>query len=108
MNHLPRYNDIGKYNGRFLTEELGKIKGLIPPLMPSDWTSMLGTGRMGNQMVKEQRLGLMGKSIKGNGKIWETLELNILLQRQKHRSKDCEWKTNKTITPLKNKPHHLL
>ncbi len=24
---------------------------------------------MGNQMVKEQRLGLMGKSMKGNGKM---------------------------------------
>jgi hypothetical protein len=46
LKHLPRYNDIGKHNGRFLSEELGKIKGLIPPLMPSDWTSMLGNGRM--------------------------------------------------------------
>ena len=41
LKHLPHYNDIGKHNGRFLTEELCKIKGLIPPLMLSDWTSML-------------------------------------------------------------------
>jgi len=29
LKHLPRYNDIGKHNGRFLTEELGKIKGEV-------------------------------------------------------------------------------
>ena len=46
LKHLPHYNDIGKHNGRFLTEELGKIKGLIFTLIPLDWTTILGTGRM--------------------------------------------------------------
>ena len=53
LKHLPHYNDIGKHNGRFLTEELGKNKGLIPQLMLSDWTSMLETGAMGKGMVKK-------------------------------------------------------
>ncbi len=72
MKHLPRYNDIGKHNGRFLSEELGKIKGLIPPLMPSDWTSMLGTGRMGKGMVKEHTLLVCLEtftSMLGNGRM---------------------------------------
>jgi len=30
---------------------------------------MKESGRKGNQMAKEQRLGLMGKSMKGNGKM---------------------------------------
>jgi len=30
---------------------------------------MKESGRMGNQMAKEQRLGLAGKSMKGNGKM---------------------------------------
>jgi|TARA_B100001105_G_scaffold228525_1_gene199662 hypothetical protein len=46
LTRLPRYNGIDKRNGRFLKEELGKIKDLIPSLMPLDWTTMLGTGRM--------------------------------------------------------------
>ena len=34
-------------------EEFGKIKGLITPLILSDWTSMLETVGMGKGMVKE-------------------------------------------------------
>ena len=44
---------------------------------------MKESGKKGNQMAKEQRLGLMGKSMKGNGKMGnEVMGQNIT-------NKDC-------------------
>ena len=38
LKRLDYYNGISKKNGDYLTEELSKIKGVIPPITPSDRT----------------------------------------------------------------------
>jgi perosamine synthetase len=40
LKRLNHYNAIGQRNGAFLTERLGAIKGLIPPYIPADRTSI--------------------------------------------------------------------
>jgi dTDP-4-amino-4,6-dideoxygalactose transaminase len=40
LRRLPHYNAIAQRNGRYLTEELGKIEGLIPPYVPPDRTTI--------------------------------------------------------------------
>lgn len=40
LKRLPRYNAIAQRNGDFLSRELGKIKGLIPPYVPPDRTTI--------------------------------------------------------------------
>jgi perosamine synthetase len=34
LKRLPHYNSIAQRNGQYLSQELGKIKGLIPPMFP--------------------------------------------------------------------------
>jgi perosamine synthetase len=36
LKRLPGYNAVGQRNGRYLTEELAKIPGLVPPYVPPD------------------------------------------------------------------------
>ena len=40
LKRLPRYNEIAQRNGRYLSEELSKMPGLIPPYVPPDRTSI--------------------------------------------------------------------
>jgi perosamine synthetase len=40
LKRLPRYNAIAQRNGQYLSQELGKIQGLIPPYIPPDRTSI--------------------------------------------------------------------
>jgi dTDP-4-amino-4,6-dideoxygalactose transaminase len=40
LKRLPRYNGIAQRNGQYLSQELGKIKGLIPPYVPPDRTTI--------------------------------------------------------------------
>lgn len=40
LRRLPHYNAIAQRNGRYLTEELGKIEGLVPPYVPPDRTTI--------------------------------------------------------------------
>ena len=40
LRRLPHYNAIAQRNGRYLTEELNKIEGLIPPYVPPDRTTI--------------------------------------------------------------------
>lgn len=40
LKRMPHYNAIGQRNGAYLTGELGKIPGVIPPYVPPDRTSI--------------------------------------------------------------------
>jgi dTDP-4-amino-4,6-dideoxygalactose transaminase len=40
LKRLPAYNQIGQRNGAYLSEQLGKLQGLIPPYVPPDRTSI--------------------------------------------------------------------
>ena len=40
LKRLPHYNGLAQRNGQYLTEELGKIPGLLPPYVPPDRTSI--------------------------------------------------------------------
>jgi len=40
LKRLPHYNAIGQRNGAYLTQELGRIPGVIPPYVPPDRTSI--------------------------------------------------------------------
>jgi perosamine synthetase len=40
LKRLPHYNATGQRNGQYLTKELSKIKGLIPPYVPTDRTTV--------------------------------------------------------------------
>jgi dTDP-4-amino-4,6-dideoxygalactose transaminase len=40
LKRLPHYNNIAQRNGQYLSQELGKIRGLIPPYVPPDRTSI--------------------------------------------------------------------
>ncbi len=40
LKRMPRYNSIGQRNGQYLSQELGKIKGLVPPYVPPDRTTI--------------------------------------------------------------------
>jgi perosamine synthetase len=40
LKRLPRYNAIAQKNAQYLTGELSKIRGVMPPYVPSDRTSV--------------------------------------------------------------------
>lgn len=40
LKRLPHYNAIGQRNGAYLSRELAKIPGILPPLVPPDRTSV--------------------------------------------------------------------
>jgi len=40
LKRLPHYNSIAQRNGQYLSQELGKIKGLAPPYVPPDRTTI--------------------------------------------------------------------
>ncbi|MGQ9599287.1 MAG: DegT/DnrJ/EryC1/StrS family aminotransferase [Anaerolineae bacterium] len=40
LKRLPRYNAIAQRNGQYLTQELSKIPGVIPPYVPPDRTTI--------------------------------------------------------------------
>lgn len=40
LKRLPRYNGIAQRNGQYLTAELSKIPGLLPPYVPDDRTTI--------------------------------------------------------------------
>jgi dTDP-4-amino-4,6-dideoxygalactose transaminase len=40
LKRMPRYNGIAQRNGQYLSQELAKIKGLIPPYVPPDRTTI--------------------------------------------------------------------
>jgi dTDP-4-amino-4,6-dideoxygalactose transaminase len=40
LRRMPHYNTIGQRNGQYLSDELGKIQGLVPPAIPPDRTSI--------------------------------------------------------------------
>jgi dTDP-4-amino-4,6-dideoxygalactose transaminase len=40
LKRLPRYNTIAQQNAQYLTGELSKIRGVIPPYVPTDRTSV--------------------------------------------------------------------
>jgi dTDP-4-amino-4,6-dideoxygalactose transaminase len=40
LRRLPHYNAIAQRNGQYLSQELGKIPGLLPPYVPPDRTTI--------------------------------------------------------------------
>lgn len=40
LKRLPHYNSIAQRNSQYLSQELGKIRGLIPPYVPPDRTTI--------------------------------------------------------------------
>jgi perosamine synthetase len=40
LKRLPQYNGIAQRNGQYLTAELSKIDGLLPPFVPADRTTI--------------------------------------------------------------------
>lgn len=46
LKRMPRYNAIAQRNGQYLTAELGKIPGLLPPYVPADRTTIYHKYRM--------------------------------------------------------------
>lgn len=40
LKRLPHYNAIGQRNGQYLSQELSKIRGLLPPFIPPNSTSI--------------------------------------------------------------------
>jgi len=59
-------------------------------------------------MAKEHSLGLMGKSMKGNGKMGKPWNLISYYKDGNIEVKIVNGKQIKQLTLLKNKPHHLL
>ena len=55
LRRLPHYNAIGQRNGEYLTRELSKIPGLLPPYVPPDRTSVYHKYRV---RFDPDRLGL--------------------------------------------------
>ncbi|MBE7468280.1 MAG: DegT/DnrJ/EryC1/StrS family aminotransferase [Anaerolineae bacterium] len=55
LKRLPQYNAIAQRNGQYLSAELGKIRGLLPPYVPDDRTTIYHKYRL---RFDPQALGL--------------------------------------------------
>jgi perosamine synthetase len=71
LKRMPRYNSIGQRNGQYLTQELGKIKGLIPPYVPPDRTSIYHKYRI---RFDPEALGLTIPAVEFRDRLLEALE----------------------------------
>jgi perosamine synthetase len=71
LKRLPRYNSIGQRNGQYLSAELGKIEGLIPPYVPPDRTTVYHKYRI---RFDPQALGLSIPAAEFRNRLVEALE----------------------------------
>lgn len=71
LKRMPRYNTIGQRNGQYLSQELGKIKGLIPPHIPPDRTSIYHKYRI---RFDPEALGLTIPAVEFRDRLLEALE----------------------------------
>jgi dTDP-4-amino-4,6-dideoxygalactose transaminase len=71
LQRLPRYNAIAQRNGQFLSAELGKIAGLIPPYIPDDRTTIYHKYRL---RFDPQALGLTIPAVDFRNRLIDALE----------------------------------
>ena len=71
LKRLPRYNDIAQRNGQYLSKELCKIKGLIPPYIPPDRTTIYHKYRI---RFDPDVLGLTMPAVEFRNRLLQALE----------------------------------
>jgi perosamine synthetase len=71
LKRLPRYNAIAQRNGRYLTQELAKIPGLVPPYVPPDRTTIYHKYRL---RFDPDALGLTLPAVEFRNRLVEALE----------------------------------
>jgi perosamine synthetase len=71
LKRLPRYNDIAQRNGQYLSRELSKIKGLIPPYVPPDRTTIYHKYRI---RFDPDVLGLTVPAVEFRNRLLQALE----------------------------------
>lgn len=71
LKRLPRYNAIAQRNGQYLTQELSKIPGLIPPYVPPDRTTIYHKYRF---RFDPEALALKIPAAEFRNRLMETLE----------------------------------
>jgi len=71
LKRLPRYNDIAQRNGQYLSRELSKIKGLIPPYVPPDRTTVYHKYRI---RFDPEVLGLTMPAVEFRNRLLDALE----------------------------------
>jgi perosamine synthetase len=71
LKRLPRYNAIAQKNAQYLTGELSKIRGVIPPYVPPDRTSVYHKYRI---RFDPDVLGLTIPAIEFRQRLLEALE----------------------------------
>jgi dTDP-4-amino-4,6-dideoxygalactose transaminase len=71
LRRMPHYNAIAQRNGRYLSQELGKIEGLIPPYVPPDRTTIYHKYRIRFDL---EALGLTTPTVNLRDRLLEALE----------------------------------
>jgi len=71
LKRLPYYNAIARCNGEYLSRELGKIEGLLPPYVPPDRTSIYHKYRL---RFDPETLGLTMPAIEFRDRLLAALE----------------------------------
>jgi dTDP-4-amino-4,6-dideoxygalactose transaminase len=71
LKRLPHYNAIGQCNGAYLSEELGKIPGVIPPYIPPDRTSIYHKYRI---RFDPKALGVKGPVTEFRNRLMDALQ----------------------------------
>jgi perosamine synthetase len=71
LKRLPHYNAIGQRNGAYLSRELAKIPGLVPPHVPPDRTSIYHKYRL---RFDPQVLGLQMATVEFRNRLLDALE----------------------------------
>jgi perosamine synthetase len=71
LKRLPHYNGVAQRNGQYLSQELGKIKGLIPPYVPPDRTTIYHKYRI---RFAPEVLGLAIPAAEFRNRLLEALE----------------------------------
>jgi dTDP-4-amino-4,6-dideoxygalactose transaminase len=71
LKRMPRYNAIGQRNGQYLTQELAKIPGLVPPYVPPERTTVYHKYRL---RFDPDALGLTIPAVEFRNRLQEALE----------------------------------
>jgi perosamine synthetase len=71
LKRMPHYNAIAQRNGQYLSQELGRIEGLIPPYVPPDRTTIYHKYRI---RFDPEALGLTTPPVNFRDRLLEALE----------------------------------
>jgi len=103
LKRLDFYNENSRRNGDYLTKELSKIKGLIPPVTPPDRTYIyhkyrvrLDPKALGIEIEPAKFRDLVMKALLAEGVdvvLWQhfSLPANPLFQKKEGYGKGCPW-----------------